>query len=149
MFCIELIEISDDSCDLKAGKHILKEVNKQNIDSETATTSSIKSPCRMSNTSFVDQDKGLRWKRSVLIGMVMYISLGRTVKVNSSWISLKASKDDFTNMFMQKFKHPTTQKTFINLFVTQAGFSTYRFFIFSRTFDVKERWPHSKRVDWE
>ena len=53
MFCIELIEISDDSCDLKAGKHILKEVNKQN---------------RMSNTSFVDQDKGLHWKRSVLKG---------------------------------------------------------------------------------
>jgi len=55
-----LIEISDDSCDLKAGKHILKEEqNKQNIESETVTTSSIKSPCRMSNTSFVDQDKGL------------------------------------------------------------------------------------------
>ena len=52
---IELIEISDDSCKLKAEQNILKETNKQNIESE-ASSSSIKSPCRMSNTSFVDQD---------------------------------------------------------------------------------------------
>ena len=52
---IELIEISDDSCKLKAEQNILKETNNQNIESE-ASSSSIKSPCRMSNTSFVDQD---------------------------------------------------------------------------------------------
>lgn len=52
---IELIEISDDSCKLKVEQNILKETNKQNIESE-ASTSSLKSPCRMSNTSFVDQD---------------------------------------------------------------------------------------------
>ena len=51
----ELIEISDDSCKSIAEQNILKETNKQNIESETST-SSIKSPCRMSNTSFVDQD---------------------------------------------------------------------------------------------
>ena len=55
---IELIEISDDSCKLKVEQNILKETNKQNIESE-ASTSSLKSPCRMSNTSFVDQDQGL------------------------------------------------------------------------------------------
>lgn len=55
---IELIEISDDSFKLKAEQNILKETNKQNIESE-ALSSSIKSPCRMSNTSFVDQEKGL------------------------------------------------------------------------------------------
>ena len=71
----------------------------------------------------------------------MYISLGRTVKVNSSWISLKASKDDFTNMFMQKFKHPTTQKAFINLFVTQAGFSTYRFLFSVKLLMLKRDYP--------
>ena len=52
---IELIEISDDSCKLKVEQNILKEINKQNIESE-ASTSSMQSPCRMSNTSFVDQD---------------------------------------------------------------------------------------------
>ena len=52
---IELIEISDDSCKLEVEQNILKETNKQNIEYE-ACTSSIKSPCRMSNTSFVDQD---------------------------------------------------------------------------------------------
>jgi len=62
---IELIEISDDSFKLKAEQNILKETNKQNIESE-ALSSSIKSPCRMSNTSFVDQEKGLHWKCSVL-----------------------------------------------------------------------------------
>ena len=52
---IELIEISDDSCKLKVEQNILKDTNKQNIESEVST-SSLKSPCRMSNTSFVDQD---------------------------------------------------------------------------------------------
>lgn len=54
---IELIEISVDSkdCKLKAEQNILKETNNQNIESE-ASSSTIKSPCRMSNTSFVDQD---------------------------------------------------------------------------------------------
>ena len=52
---IELIEISDDSCKSINDQNILKETNKQNIESE-ASTSSLKSPCRMSNTSFVDQD---------------------------------------------------------------------------------------------
>ena len=52
---IELIEISDDSCKLKVEQNILKETNKQNKES-VASTSNLKNPCRMSNTSFVFQD---------------------------------------------------------------------------------------------
>merc|ERR1712131_567348 len=49
----ELIEISDDSCELKATRQVLKQVNRAKIEASTSCT---KSPCRMSNTSIGDQD---------------------------------------------------------------------------------------------
>merc|ERR1712137_1144048 len=53
----ELIEISDDSCELKATRQVLKQVNRAKIEFKTeASTSCTKSPCRMSNTSIGDQD---------------------------------------------------------------------------------------------
>ena len=56
-FYTELIEISDDSCELKATRQVLKQVNRAKIEFKTeASTSCTKSPCRMSNTSIGDQD---------------------------------------------------------------------------------------------